>query len=362
MSLTTSVSDLVGAQMNIRVVPEVLTWDVCVLRVAVGSVSFCVCVSGEEYPSWIEQFAAGMLDDELRHVAFDPPARALRRVPRSVRAARRLRPPRVGVEHEFSVRRCGETIDFRTVLPGLFPGVVRADPADPFAVRHSWGVITSDAAEAEVATPPITIGPGFAIGAMSSAAVAQQHLRDACPDEFEFSGYSTHISVSWSPRRDDRLSQVWALTFGPAMMLLLDNPASPGLLVRPRPGRLELCGDYCDGQRLAAAVAFAAASVAHLVSVGAGAMVAYRVDADLQPARDRYGWYLDRAAFGGDLYRGADLRRSGHNVRAIDHLGALIDLVLPDLDRVGGPGDLDLMRQIRTHDLPLPLLDRTDNA
>ena len=362
MSLTASVADSVIAHVNIRVVPEVLTWDVCVLRVTVGCASFSVCVSGEEYPSWLEQFAAGALDDELRHVALDPPTRALRRIPRSVRAARRLRPPRVGVEHEFSVRRSGETIDFRTVLPRLFPEVVRADPADPFAVRQLWGVITADAAEAEIATPPIKMAPGFALAAMSSAAVAQQHLRDACSDGFEFKGYSTHISVSWSPRRDDRLSQVWALTFGPAMMLLLDSPASPGLLVRPRPGRLELCGDYCDGQRLAASVAFAAASVAHLVRVGARAMKAYRVDAALQPARDRYGWYLDRAAFGGDLYQGADLRRSGHTVRAIDQLVALIDLVLPDLERIGGATDVDLVHRVRTHDLSLPLLDRTANS
>ena len=359
--LTADVERTAPVHPDIRVVPEVLTWDVCALRVTVGGVSFIVCVAGDEYPSWLERLAAGDLDDELRGVAVDPPVRALRRVPRSVRAARRVRSPRVGVEHEFVVRCNDATLDFRTVLPDLFPGVVRADPADPYAIRHGCGVITADAAEAEVATPPVTIRSGFAMETAVAAANVQQHMIEACPAGFVFSGYSTHISVSWSPRRDDWLARRWALTFGPAMMLILDSPTSPGLLVRPRPGRLELCGDYCDGPRLAGAVAFAAASVAHLLRVGARAMRPFVVDAALQPARDRYGWYLDRAAFGADLYRsGAELHRGGQPVSAVDHLDAVIDLLVPDLARIGGAADVDLVRRIRTRDLHLPLLDMID--
>jgi hypothetical protein len=47
-------------------------------------------------------------------------------------------------------------------------------------------------------------------------------------------------------------------TFAPMLMLLLHAPESRGIYVRPRPGRLEVCGELVRGQRLQAAAVFVA--------------------------------------------------------------------------------------------------------
>lgn len=44
-------------------------------------------------------------------------------------------------------------------------------------------------------------------------------------------------------------------------MLLLDRASSSGIYLRPRPGRLEICGEFADGVRLRAVSAFVAGSV-----------------------------------------------------------------------------------------------------
>jgi hypothetical protein len=123
-------------------------------------------------------------------------------------------------------------------------------------------------------------------------------------------GYSSHISVSFAARDDRRASRRYAETFAPALMLLMDRATSPGLLVRPRPGRLELCGEHVSDSAARAAVAFAVGSVRALTRASRGALAALRVRADLVPAVERYGIYVDRRAFGPDLYdqgRGARL-------------------------------------------------------
>lgn len=321
---------------------------------------------GHDYDDWLRRFDAGELDDELRQVASRPPSRVLRSLPRSVRRAQRSRAPRVGIEHEFEVRRDGMPVDFRLLLPQLWPDRVRADPADPLATRMSWGVVTADGLEAEIATAPITICPGFVARAVDAAAEGRAELRRACPADHELIGYSTHISVSWTVRRDDSLARAWARVFAPALMLLLDRPTSPGLVVRPRPGRLELCGEYADGDQLAAAIAFATASVHTLRRIPRAALRKWFVDMTLQPSLDRYGWYVDRAAFGGhDLYRlggCAPLVRGGLTVTARQHLDEAIELVWPDLTRIGDSDDIGALQRVASGAATPPLLRGSCNA
>ena len=82
-------------------------------------------------------------------------------------------------------------------------------------------------------------------------------------------------------------------------MLLIDRRDSPGLLVRPRPGQLELGGEYVSGARLRAAAAFAAESTRAAVQRRTPPCL----DVVLDAAVERYGWFVDRNAFGIDLYR-----------------------------------------------------------
>ena len=52
-------------------------------------------------------------------------------------------------------------MDFRELIHGLPVPGRRIDPGDPHAYRTPSGIkITCDAAEAEIATPPLAIGPG----------------------------------------------------------------------------------------------------------------------------------------------------------------------------------------------------------
>ena len=345
----------------IRVIPEVITWDVCVVRIVVGTTSFVVCLPGHEYRPWLARFNSGALDVELQSVASTPPTRTLRSVPRAVRQAQHQRAPRVGIEHEFEVRHGGNVVDFRLLLPRLLKGEVRADPSDRHAVRLPFGVITADGLEAEIATEPIDLTPGFVSRAVTAAADAEQALRQACPANHELTGFSTHISVSWNPRRDDRLSCAWARIFAPVMMLLLDRPTSPGLIVRPRPGRLELCGEYASGHQLAAAVAFAVASVRTIEEAPARSLRDWAVKMTLAPALDRYGWYVDRTAFrGSDLYtlgRSLQLERRTGPVSAGQHFDEILELVAPHLGLIGGPDDVASLRHAGDGSIALPLLE-----
>jgi hypothetical protein len=138
--------------------------------------------------------------------------------------------------------------------------------------------------------------------------------------------------------------------------MLLDNPSSPGLLVRPRPGRLELCGDFADGPRLAAAIAFAVGSVRATI-LDRRAVAAHALDVHLEPAVERYGWYLDRAAFGTDLYaegRDALLRlRSGVRRSAADQLTAVMPMVRRGLEGIAGPADHEVLADYLAGGRPL---------
>ncbi len=344
---------------EICVVPEVITWDLCVLRVTVGTASFVVCIPGHEYQTWLARFDSGALDEELQTVASTPPTRSLRTVPRAVRQAQRRRSPRIGIEHEFEVRHEGKVVDFRRLLPHLLNGHIRADPADPLAVRLPFGVITADGLEAEIATEPIDLTPGFVSRAVTTAEVAERALRRALPADHELKGFSTHISVSWNPRRDDQLSRTWARIFAPVMMLLLDRPTSPGLIVRPRPRRLELCGEYASGRQLAAAVAFAVASVRTLETSPAKSLRPWLVGMTLVPALDRYGWYVDRAAFGGsDLYtvgRSLRLERGSGTVSAGQHFDEILEMVDPQLRLIGNGDDVESLQLALNGSIELPL-------
>jgi hypothetical protein len=217
------------------------------------------------------------------------------------------------VEHEYQVRRDGVLLDAREMiddLPGLGPHL---DPGDLHARRNSWGgITTADGAEAEIATPPVPLQPGFVTGVLDLVQRGEALLAGALGPDAALDGYSTHISVAVP---DDTVVDValrLARHFAPALGLLLDHAGSPGLLIRPRYGRLEVCSDFLPADRLRVGLV---ATVGFVLAAEAGRDLPPRLRLRLEPARQRSGWYVDRAAYGVDLYtegRDATLRRRWH--------------------------------------------------
>lgn len=215
-------------------------------------------------------------------------------------------PRLVGVEHEYALARGDERVDVRALLPTLDVPGRRIDPGDRHAIRTTSGVVlTADGREAEVATPPVDIGPGFADRLDAWADAAERTMLSALPADLDVQGMSTHWNVSLPSPLAHRVGPMFARRFGVPLLLLTDRPDADGLLVRPRAGRLELGTDYAAGHHRRAAAALVAGGVAACVAVLRGQrpvgalppLLAVR----LQPARERYGWYLDRRIGGHDV-------------------------------------------------------------
>ena len=298
----------------------------------------------------------------------------LRADPEPVLAAlrSRLRPesrPVVGVEHEYEVRDGGgRLLDFRQVVDRL-PLGRRLDPGDPHAARGPWGgVVTADGAEAEVVTPPVPVAPGAPAAAVGWARRGRAFLEAALPAGTTLTGYSTHISVAVPDPLVRRTARLAVERFSPALMLLLDRSTSPGLLVRPRPGRLEVCGEHLEGTALrhavAVVIAVAGSCAAALSDPATPLPPALRVRTER--SQQRFGTYVDRRAFGPDLYaegRATPLRtrtrtRSRGRTTAGTHLAAVVDGLGDRLAQLLSPADLESLRAVVAGDLPLPMEGR----
>lgn len=252
-----------------------------------------------------------------------------------------------------------EPVDFRTMIHTLpIPGR-RLDPADRNAYRCHWGgALTADGREAEIATPPVPLAPGYALEVVRSTDRGRQCLRDVLPDGLRLEGYSTHINLSVPDRRLLRTARLFAYRFAPAVMLLMDGPGSPGLLVRPRPGRLELGGDYVDGEALRAVVVLAAGAALACARSGPRRLPA-ALDVVITPAVERFGSYIDRTAFGADLYdlgRDCPLRTATGKPRTAQrHLQHCWRIARSAVRPHADPADLELVDDLVDGRRPLPL-------
>jgi len=170
----------------------------------------------------------------------------------------------IGVEHEYRVLDLdGNQVDFRELITTLSIPGGGLDPGDPNAHHLPCGVLlTADGKEAEVATPPVPVGPDCLRQASAWSELAEDQLLRVLPEGYGIEGFSTHLNVAV---RGDvvEVARRFALRFALPMSLLVDHADSPGLLVRPRRGRLELGGDFIEGAQLRVALHFAlAASIA----------------------------------------------------------------------------------------------------
>ena len=271
----------------------------------------------------------------------------------------------VGLEHEFRVIVDGRPIDFRRLIHTLDVPGRRIDPADPNAYRGGWGgTITADGAEAEIAIAPVATEPGWTDELLARAWLGRSMLERLLPADARLEGFSTHLSVSVPAGLAERAARIYVDTFATALMLLLDGPESPGLLVRPRPGRLELGGEFVDGERLRAAAAFAAGSV-RMAALAArrrpfsGRHLPPAVAVSAVPSIERFGWFVARDAAGPDLYaegRAARLVLRSHGaVSAGAHLARAWAAVRRDLERRFAAADLAAADDLVAGRLPLGL-------
>lgn len=214
----------------------------------------------------------------------------------------------IGVEHEYQVWRDGARVDFRRLIHRRAVPGRRLDPGDIHAYRlHSGLKLTCDGAEAEIASPPLDALPGVVETVVAWTGLGAGTLAGLHRD-CSFVGESTHLSVSVPDEACEEVGGLFARAFGPTLMLLMDDVDSPGLLIRPRAGRVEFGAEYVREHDLEAATALALGGVLLCRDVASGEHPrtglppAARVQ--IEPAVDRWGWYLDRGAFGTDLLDG----------------------------------------------------------
>lgn len=272
--------------------------------------------------------------------------------------------PLVGIEHEYQVLMPEGRLDFSEIVHSLGLGEPLLDPGDLDAYRLRTGtVVTSDDAEAEIVSPPVRVGPGFAAATMAFVRDGRAALTARLPPHARLRGFSTHLNVELSDRDEaETIGRMYASTFAPALMLLLDDRSSPGLLVRPRPGRLELGGEFADGARLMVALTFAAGSVLALRrAVADGVPPVPPLVVSVDPDDHRFGWFVDRSAFGPDLYgegRAAELRTlAGAKTTGQAQLEAAWTAARSALAPLVDAGDLAPVDAAVSGDRPLPCED-----
>jgi hypothetical protein len=268
----------------------------------------------------------------------------------------------IGVEHEFGVFEGEDQIDFRDRIHDLDIAGLALHPTNPHMYFTNRGVaIIADGVVAEIATPPVELARGCGTSVASWAEAARIELMALVGDSTRLLGGSTHISITTDPAHNDRIAALYARTFAAGLMLLMDQPHSPGLLVRPRPGRLELCGEFVVGASLTDAAVFALGSVACLedYAVTGRASIPAFLDVVLQNGRRRYGWYVDRNAFGTDLYSGvrrARLHRAdGRVVAAQDYLAVAWRLARPYAEEYATTAELASVDRVVSGADPLPM-------
>lgn len=214
----------------------------------------------------------------------------------------------IGVEREYTVSGPAGIVDARAIWPQLTGIGAALDPGDPNARRGAWGgVLTVDGPDAEVVTPPVSLAPGCTHRVEQLASRGAVELRSALPAPLCMQGFSTHINIEVHDRIVVPVARTIARRLALPLMLALDRADSPGILVRPRRGRLEIGGEFAVGAQLRAAVGLVI-GITLLAERSAGIRrLPYRLPVlprpRVVPAVERYGFYVDRRAFGPDLYR-----------------------------------------------------------
>jgi len=285
----------------------------------------------------------------------------------SARGTRRITPGSlIGLEHEYVVHLAGREIDFAPLLARVTHADRPFDPPSPSAARLPAGtVVTADESEAEIALPPLPTRPGFAARldgrAQEGRAWLRGRLQEFLGPDVALEGVSTHISVSLPGEYVTLIAEVFPSTFAPALVLLMDRQESAGILTRPHPDRLEVCGDFVAGLQLRAAAIFALGSVLASVQAFGNGTLDHLPALRLAIRRRR----IDGSQPCSHWTKGAGLRREGRATPVVDsdgrvktaqeHLEATWAAIRPALeDHVDGD-ELALVDRIVGGEGPLPI-------
>jgi hypothetical protein len=267
----------------------------------------------------------------------------------------------IGVEHEFTLRAGDSVLDFRELIHSLPVPGVRVDATDPNAYRCEWGgTITADGREAEIATPPVPVVPGFSSTVDAWSRIGGASLEAVLPMGVETAGYSTHVNVQVPEHLNDEVCFGVISRFVPALMLLTERAGSPGVLVRPRPGRVEVGTEFTEGPALRAAVVLLAGGVRALACRAAGrrnVLLPPEARGQALPASERFGWFVPHNAFGSPLAVGDRDRRLSTSrgiVRAGDQLEAAFEVALAALGDDVAQEDLEAVESVLASAGPFP--------
>lgn len=299
-----------------------------------------------------------------RDPAADPTPAELSRRFEALFADPEERSRRLGIEQEYGVFEGDRQIDFGPLVDAHGFEGAPLHPTNSRAYQTPSGLLLmADGVVAEAASPPVSLDAGFVDHLEAWGARGRAAIEAALVDGLRLVGGSTHLSVEVPHAVNEQLCDLYAQTFAPALMLLMDHQQSPGLLIRPRPGRTELCGEFVHGARLRAALAFAAGSVlatqAQLEHRGDDALFPAQLQVLVEQGRQRHGLYVDRTAFGPDIYehgRETQLRRrDGGTVSAQQHLEHCWRAARSALQAAGiSSADLDAADRVVGGSLPLP--------
>lgn len=204
--------------------------------------------------------------------------------------------PLIGVGQSLSLW-CGhERVDARGLVEQVPRGHGPRDPGDPSARRlPSGGTLSADGAAAVLSTPPVPLGPGVPAQLDDLLSGERTTLRDlvAAQDVTRLSGSATRLSISVP---DDAVVGV-GLTFVESCLSALATVIAPasshGLLVRPRRGRLDVCGPYVEGPDLVAGLTLLSACVGGLLD---GSFPPRTTTPDVVPSQELYGWFAPTRA------------------------------------------------------------------
>ena len=111
-------------------------------------------------------------------------------------------------------------------------------------------------------------------------------------------GFSTHVNLDVPDERVVDIARDFARHCGLAAALVGEPASSVGLLVRPRRGRLEICGEYAEGPHLVSLVTFVGSAVVALLNGSAPPQTPEPV---VVPSREKFGWFLSPEGVYADL-------------------------------------------------------------
>jgi hypothetical protein len=233
--------------------------------------------------------------------------------------------PRVGLEAEFCVFVQENAIDFAQLLPAL----AKLEPHFPFfshrdACYLSTGAqFSSDTSFAEIAMPPERLEAGGIEQLVGGFVAHRNRLRALLSRHFSskpvvrLEGHSIHINLSAEPDSGWHLCRLLAQTAAPAYTLLTERAVSGGLILRPRPNRVEICADYLpDARYLRAALAYICGTYLAIQSAFSrgylGDIPVWVHPENVATPQVRSGIQFSRLSFGGELHtRGRKARLTG---------------------------------------------------